>query len=149
VSVQEARERARSSIFALSFMRPDDSEAKVAKQAAMEAVDALADENERLQAELREKSLAKVAAIATNPDPGLDWDLLALRERADRAVAEAATLRKALEATIGACAPPVEALCAVHADARWLAQSTVSGLVEARDALRAAAAVLVAGREPT
>jgi hypothetical protein len=48
----------------------------------------------------------------------------------------AARLEDALREVIGECAPPVEALLAVHPDGKWIAPTTVDGLRSASEALR-------------
>jgi hypothetical protein len=55
----------------------------------------------------------------------------------------------ALRTVISACAPPVEALCAVHADGKYIATSTVNAFLVARHELRAAAAALAAAAQET
>ena len=59
--------------------------------------------------------------------------------RAEAAEARVEQLTEALRDLIGACAPPVEALTAVHADGKYIAPETLDALLAARDELRARA----------
>lgn len=68
-----------------------------------------------------------------------------LAEAASAAEAQATQLKEGLRSLIGACAPPVEALCLVHADAKWLAPETRDGLFRARDELRKSLGVVADG----
>jgi len=61
---------------------------------------------------------------------------------------EVERLRDLQRRLIGACAPPIEALLAVHHDAKYLAPTTVEGLREAQKELRAQVVGLVEVEEP-
>jgi len=59
-------------------------------------------------------------------------------EKRREALAERDRLREVLRIVIATAAPPIEALCAVHADAKYIAPETLTELLEARATLRTA-----------
>lgn len=74
---------------------------------------------------------------------------MALEDERARSTTIAAA-EAAADTLVGKCAPPIEALCAVHADAKYIAPEVLTALMEARDALRAYARArgMLTGNEP-